>query len=112
MMLAIINHLPIKSDTDWGVLARKVDEFNALVDHPDYRGTSLIRVRDDAATLVVLFTSQEALDKVSREVAGPWFAENMRSYLSGAGDRHVGEVVAGPLAQDAQGNSQATVRVG
>ncbi len=73
-------------------------------------GASLIRVRDDAAILVVLFTSQEALDKVSHEVAGPWFTDNMRLYVSGAGDRYAGKVVA-PLAQETPWNRKATVSI-
>lgn len=100
-MHAIVNHLPIRPDTDWRVLAGLADELNALVDHPDHRGASLIRVGEDAAILVVLFASRAALDRVSREVAGPWFAEHMRPHLAGAVDRHVGEVLAGPLAREA-----------
>jgi hypothetical protein len=95
---AVVNHLPIKPDTDWAALAQKVDAFNALIDHPDFRGLSMIRVGDDAAILLVLFASRAALDDISRNVAAPWFADNMRPYLSGAVSRSVGEIVAGPLA--------------
>ncbi len=97
-MHAVINHLPIKPDTDWSALAQKIDAFNKLVDHPDFRGLSMIRVGDDAAIILVLFASRAALDDVSRSVAAPWFAENVRPYLSGVVNRSVGEIVAGTLA--------------
>jgi hypothetical protein len=96
-MHAVINRLSIMPDADWAALARKVDEFNALVDDPDFRGASLIRIGDDAIALV-LFTNRAALDKLSREIAAPWFADNLRPYLAGAGERFIGEIVAGALA--------------
>ena len=97
-MHAVVNHLPIKPDTDWAALATKIDAFNALVDHPDFRGISMIRAGDNEAILLVLFATRPALDDVSRNVAAPWFAENMKQYLAGAANRSVGEIVAGPLA--------------
>ena len=100
-MHAVVNHLPIKPDTDWDALAAKVDTFNALIDHPEFRGLSMIRVGNDAAILLILFANRAALDDVSRNVAAPWFAENMRPYLSAAVSRSVGEIVAGTLAAKA-----------
>jgi hypothetical protein len=97
-MHAVINHLPIKPDTDWAALATKIDAFNALVDHPDFRGISMIRAGDNEAILLVLFATRPALDDVSRNVAAPWFAENMKQHLAGAANRSVGEVVGGALA--------------
>jgi hypothetical protein len=97
-MHAVVNHLPIKSDTDWAALATKVDAFNALIDHPDFRGLSMIRSGANEAIILVLFSSRPSLDEVSSKVAAPWFAENMRPYLSGPVSRSVGEIVAGPLA--------------
>ncbi len=97
-MQAVINRLPIKPDADWGALAGKVDEFNALIDDPDFRGASLVRIGNGAAIVLVLFASGEALARLSREVAAPWFADNIRPYLSGAPERLVGEIVAGALA--------------
>jgi hypothetical protein len=96
-MHAVVNHLPVKPDADWAEIVRKVDAFAASVTHPDYRGLSLIRAGDQEAIMLVLFASQSALDEISKTVAGPWFAENMRSYLAGAASRSVGEVVAGSL---------------
>jgi len=97
-MHAVVNHLPIKPDTDWAALATKIDAFNASVTHPDFRGISMIRAGDNDAILLVLFATRPALDDISRNVAAPWFADNMRPYLSSAVSRSVGEIMAGPLA--------------
>jgi len=96
-MHAVINHLPIKPDTDWTALAGKVGAFNAGISHPDFRGLSLIRTDDNEAIVLVLFATRAALDEISRNVAAPWFAENVRPHLAGPVSRSVGEVVAGAL---------------
>ena len=96
-MHAVINHRPIKPDTDWAALAGKVGAFNAGIGHPDFRGLSLIRAGDNEAIVLVLFATRAALDEISRNVAGPWFAEHMRPHLAGPVSRSVGEVVAGAL---------------
>jgi hypothetical protein len=96
-MHAVINHLPIKPDADWATLNGKVEAFNASVAHPDFHGLSLIRASDNEAIVLVLFASRPALDQISRDIAAPWFAENIRPYLAGPVSRSVGEVVAGAL---------------
>jgi hypothetical protein len=96
-MHAVVNHLPIKPETDWTALAGKVGALNASISHPDFRGLSLIRAGDDEAIVLVLFANRAALDQISRDVAGPWFAEHIRPNLSGPVSRSVGEVVAGAL---------------
>ncbi len=96
-MHAIVNHLPIKPDTDWTTLAAKVDAFNASIQHPDFRGLSMIRAGDNEAIILVLFATRPALDEVSRNVAGPWFAANVKAHLAGPASRSVGEVTAGAL---------------
>jgi hypothetical protein len=97
VMHAVINHLPIKPDADWATLNGKVDAFNASIAHSDFRGLSLIRAGDNEAIILVLFSTRPALEKISSEVAAPWFAQNVRPYLSGPVSRSVGEVVAGAL---------------
>ena len=96
-MHAVVNHLPIKPDADWETLAAKVDAFNAGIARSDFRGISLIRAGDGEAIVLVLFATRAALDDVSHNVAGPWFAENIRPYLAGPVSRSVGEVIAGAL---------------
>jgi len=96
-MHAIINHLPIKPDTDWPAIAAKVDSFNASIDHQDFRGFCLIRAGDNEAILLALFATRSALDEVSREFAAPWFGENVKPHLAGPVSRSTGEVIAGAL---------------
>jgi hypothetical protein len=97
VMHAVVNHLPIRPDADWATLNGKFDAFNASIAHPDFRGLSLIRASDNEAIILGLFATRPALEKISSEIAAPWFAENVRPYLSGPVSRSVGEVVAGAL---------------
>ena len=77
----------------------KIDQFEkaALPEHPQLRSLNLLRVDNTEAILLVLFDSHEALDDFSRNIAAPWFAENIRQYLSGSVSRSVGEIVAGSI---------------
>ena len=47
------------------------------------------------AILVIVYRDRESLDRISKTIAAPWFAENIRPYLSGPVSRSVGEIVAG-----------------
>lgn len=99
-MHIIINRLPLSPHVDWSALAAKVDEFNAVAASSSeaFKGVSLLRTAQEEGVLLVIFTSRDELDRVSRDVAGPWFAANIRHLLSGPVARSVGEVVAGHLA--------------
>jgi hypothetical protein len=96
-MHAVVNHLPLQKNVDWAELARRLEAFEATVrtQQPAFRGLTLIRAGDDAGILVVTFDTREALDTISRDVAAPWFAENVRPLLASAVSRSTGEVVAG-----------------
>jgi hypothetical protein len=96
-MHAVINHLPLKSGTDWTELGRKFDSFQSGIGHSDFLGAGLIRASDTEGIVFVLFKSREALVQISRDVAGPWFAENVRPHLAGPVSRSVGQVVGGGL---------------
>ena len=100
-MHVIITRLPLKPDADWDELARKVAAFDGIASaaSASFKGVSLIRSGPEEAVLFVQFDGRDELDRVSREVAGPWFADNLRSFLAGAVNRTVGEVVAGRLAK-------------
>jgi len=100
-MHVVINRLPIKPDADWAELGHRIEAFDVIASaaSPDYLGISLIRNSDEEATLFVQFANRAELDRVSRDVAAPWFAENIRPFLAGAVNRTVGEVVAGRLAK-------------
>ena len=100
-MNVIINRLPIKPDTDWAEMGRRVEDFDkiAAAASAEFKGVSLFRNSAEEAVIFVLFGDRAELDRVSREVAAPWFAENIRPFLAGAVTRTVGEVMAGRLAQ-------------
>jgi hypothetical protein len=96
-MRAVVNHLPLQKTSDWAVLARLFEAFEARLraQYPTFRGGTLIRAGDEAGILVVSFYNRETLDTISKNVAAPWFAEQVRLLLAGAVSRSVGEVVAG-----------------
>ena len=100
-MHAIVNDLTLIESVDWPDLESKVEAFQAHVaaQRSDFRGVSLVRVSDTHGILLVLFDSLEALEDISKNIAGPWFAENLRHYLAGPVDRKTGEVVAGIMNQ-------------
>jgi hypothetical protein len=95
----IITRLTLKPGCDWDELSRKVSAFDVLAcaASSEFQGVSLIRNGDEEATLFVQFATRNELDRVSREIAGPWFTENVKSLLAGPVNGSVGEVVAGRL---------------
>ena len=95
-MHAIVNHLPIKEGANWRELVAKFVAFDAATrkSHPDLLSTSLIRTSDAEAILGV-YRDRVSLDTISKTVAAPWFAENIRPHLAGPVSRSVGENVAG-----------------
>ncbi len=96
-MQAVVNHLPIKPGANWNELAAKFAAFEAAsrATNPELVSASLIRVEDSEAILVIVYRDRQSLDEFSRSVAAPWFAENIRPYLSGPVSRSVGEIIAG-----------------
>lgn len=100
-MHVVINRLPIRPDADWTEFCRKIEAFDALATaaSPDFRGISLIRNSGEEAVIFVQFATLGELERVSRDVAAPWFAENIRPFLAAAVNRTVGEVVAGRLVK-------------
>ena len=55
----------------------------------------LLRAGEEEAIVIVGYADLATLKDVSSNVAAPWFAENIRPYLSGPAARSVGEVLAG-----------------
>ena len=96
-MHTIVNHLPISPDADWADMAAK---FETLANPSDpaqaaIRTLQLVKASETEAILVVTFDDLETLKEFSSNVAGPWFAQNLKQYLAGPANRIVGEVVAG-----------------
>lgn len=98
-MHTVVNHLTLHESVDWPDVESKVEEFQASLsaERSEFRGVSLVRVSGTHAILLVFFTTLEALQEISRDIAAPWFTEHLKPYLAGPVDRHVGEIVAGFL---------------
>ncbi len=96
-MHTVVNHLPIKADADWTEMTGKFDQFIAEVRpaYPAIRTAQLLKVDDTEAILVITFADAATTRDFSANVAAPWFAENIRPYLSGPVARSVGEMIAG-----------------
>jgi hypothetical protein len=95
-MYAIVNKLTLAKPLDAALLERVENEMFPLARarNPGFLDAHVVRVSDTEVILLAYYATMEALDDVSKNVAGPWFAENVRSYLAGPVDRKVGEVVA------------------
>jgi hypothetical protein len=96
-MHAVVNHLPIKPDADWAEMAAKFEAFAAGVrkDHPRLLTALLTKVSDAEAIFIGLYDDEETMKHVSSNVAAPWFADNIRPYLSGPVSRSAAAVIAG-----------------
>ena len=95
-MHTIVNHLPIAPGSDWSEMTRLFDEMAGMAkaDHPEVLMIQLVRMAEDAATMLVTFQSEEDMKTFSSTVAGPWFAANFRRFLAGPADRRTGEAVS------------------
>jgi hypothetical protein len=93
-MHAVVNKLTLAKPVDDALLEKVRGFFASFAKLPEVIDAQLLVVSDTEAVLLVHFTTREALDRISREVAAPWFAEHVRPYLGGPAQRVVGEVVA------------------
>jgi hypothetical protein len=93
-MHAIVTKMTLGKPVD-APLLRSIEEgfLSQARRRPEFLDLKLVRVSDTEAIFLVFFTTREALDEMSRDVAGPWFAEHVRPYLAGPVERSVGEVV-------------------
>ena len=55
---------------------------------------TLVQVTETDLVMLAFYSSRDTLDEVSSKLAGPWFGENVRSYLAAPVNRLVGEVIA------------------
>jgi len=96
-MYAVVNHLPIKPDADWGDIATKFAKFSAATsrEYPKLKVAVLMKTSETEAIFLGVYDDKATAEHVSANVATPWFAENIRPYLSGAAQRAVGEVISG-----------------
>ena len=96
-MLAVLNHLELQPDTDWEALGKSFDALCAAVDDPDLIDASIVQTDDRHGFILVRYKSREAMEAVSKTVAAPWFAENVRPLLAAPASRTVGQIVGGTL---------------
>lgn len=96
-MHTIVNHLPIKPGTNWDELAAKIDGFLQTDGKAcaAIRTIQFLKAGDEEAIFVITFDDLASLNDFSANVAGPWFAANLRSYLAGPAERTVAELVTG-----------------
>lgn len=96
-MHAVVNKLALAKPFDEQLLGRvKRDLLPRMSQRPGFLELKVVRVSDEEVVLLVFFETREALDELSREIAGPWFAEHVRPYLAGPVQRSVGEVMVLP----------------
>jgi hypothetical protein len=94
-MHALVNKLTLGKPIDSALLQKIEHGLGPLMSgKPGFVEMRLIEVSDTEAIIVAVYTTREALDELSRDVAAPWFAEHVRPYLGGPAQRSVGKVVA------------------
>jgi hypothetical protein len=96
-MHVVVNHIPIKPGADWGEMCRLFNGFGAELrpGHPEILAMQIVKASEEEAILLISFSDEATMTDFSRNVAGPWFAENIRPFLAGPADRKTGAVVAG-----------------
>ena len=96
-MHAVVNHLPMKPDADWADIAAKFGKFAAETKKafPKLKTAVVMRASDTEGIFMGVYEDRETAEHVSANVAGPWFAENIRKYLAGPANRSSGPVIAG-----------------
>ncbi len=96
-MHAVVNRLPIKEDADWDEIGRRFQLFadETRASHPGLKSAVVIKLSQTEGVFVGVYADMATLQHVSANVAAPWFAENIRQYLSGPTVRSVGDVVGG-----------------
>lgn len=92
-MHAVVNKMILSRQLDDELLRQLEDELAPRMRaEAGFAGAKIVRVSDTEAIFLVYFTTREELERISRDVAAPWFAERVRPYLGGPVQRSVGEV--------------------
>jgi quinol monooxygenase YgiN len=101
-MHIVVNHLPIKPDADWNDIASKFEKFakETRATYTQMKVAMLSKASEGEAIFVGIYADMETLDHVSKNVAAPWFAENIRQYLAGPAARTVANGIAGSVGGD------------
>jgi len=93
-MHAVVNTLTLGKPLDQDLVDKFENDLGAILsDHPDFIRVQIVRVSDSEAILVAMYKTLEGLNEISKNIAAPWFTDNVRPYLAGPVDRKVGEVM-------------------
>jgi len=93
-MHAVVNKLSLGKPIDQLLLDKIEQGLGALLgDSPEFISVQIVSVSEVEAIIVAMYKTLESLNDLSKNIAGPWFAEHVRPYLSGPVERSVGEVV-------------------
>lgn len=66
-------------------------------ERPEFLGVYLVRESENKTIFLVKYKDLDSLNDISRSTAAPWFKENIKPFLDGPVDRHVGEIMAGTM---------------
>jgi len=93
-MHAVVNKLSLGKPIDQLLLDKMVQDMGSLLgDSPEFVSVQIVSVSEVEAIIVAMYKTLESLNDISKNIARPWFAENVRPYLSGPVERSIGEVV-------------------
>ncbi|PZS03570.1 MAG: hypothetical protein DLM70_08950 [Chloroflexi bacterium] len=93
-MLVVTNRLPLGKPLDPELIAAIQNDFiPSMRRQPGFVSFQLVRNSDSEAVVIVVYRDQAAMREIGRSVASPWFQSHVVSYLSGEGQRTVGELV-------------------
>ncbi len=90
----LLNQITLKPGADWDDVTTRFESFpEAVADCPGLEHAQLLRIGPVSAVLLLRFSDQNALDRVSVEVIEPWLTAHLREFLAGPVSRSVGENV-------------------
>jgi len=98
-MYVVVNRLPLAKPIDDALITRINSELLPGAKMlPGFRSLQLVRNSETEAIIIVHFETLDAVERVTKEYAAPWFRQHVLPYLSGPSTRTVGELVAGAPA--------------
>jgi hypothetical protein len=93
-MVIVVNTLELAKPVDAHLIQMVEREFLPRMRAcPGFASFMLISNSELEALVIVSYDDRHAMAEIGRSVAGPWFTEHVRPYLSGEGRRTVGELL-------------------
>ena len=91
-MHVVVNHLHLREPLDGATLASAREALQAVVE-AGATAARLLAVEPTHLILLLEFDSREDVDRIAREVGGPWMREHIVPLLARDTDRSIGEVI-------------------